>query len=421
MKKLSLILMVACLGFFATSCSSDKDPVPPAEKDYAKEIASTYVGNLSVQLPAEEGGLIEDKSSIEIVAATTPNKVDLVLKDFIINIGGNSLNVGTIKLTDVEVEGKDGVVNVKEKEFKDYALQNLPIEATILVKSGTVKGEELTNLVLHIDEVFKSSIIVKFSGVKGDKYTFFYDMEEWVVEHEVDGELYKEPVYSPYIDWSSSNTGAAFIMLWGDAIPGAHYNVTKTSDAYSGKYAAKIETLDTEGLDLGFVKVPKVTSGTLFTGTFKTDAMNTLNSTKFGIPFSKKPLGFKGYYKYTPGKIFYRSSVATADKGVEEKNTTDKASINAFLYEIKDDKDAPITGVDTYNDPRIVATALFEGTDTDKYTEFNKEFVYKEGKSFDKSKKYRIAIVASSSSQGDTFSGAPGSTLYLDDIEIIAE
>lgn len=497
--------MLACIGFFAASCSDDDNPDPGPATDYAKEIASTYVGDLSVELPAGEGGLIEDKSSINIVAATTPNKVDLVLENFVINIGGTPLNVGTIKLTDVEVEGKNGVVNIKEKEFKDYELENLPIKATIVVKSGTVKGEELTNLVLHINNVFSSSIIVKFAGVKNNKkgealitevkvekhdaiegdatldakanlitvelkegatladlkeviftfktsdkaiaapasgskidltsgaaeikvvaengfnattykvvakvykYTFKYDMEEWVFEVEDAG------LMAPAGGWGTTNSGTTLLTIFG--LVDSPTNVDKTEDAANGTSAVKLATVDSKGL--AALKIPKVTSGSLFLGTFETDMDNTLNSTKFGIPFTKKPLTVSGHYKYTPGKVFYRSSVAAPAEYKEEENTVDKCAFNVFLYEIKDDKDAYITGYKTYEDTRIIAHASFESDGAKEYTAFNLELKYT--KEYDKSKKYRFAIVASTSSQGDTFSGAPGSTLYLDDIEVIAE
>ena len=53
------------------------------------------------------------------------------------------------------------------------------------------------------------------------------------------------------------------------------------------------------------IAIPVITSGSLFTGDFVVDAMNTLNSTQFGIPYFQKPTNVKGYFKYTPGKDYY--------------------------------------------------------------------------------------------------------------------
>lgn len=42
-------------------------------------------------------------------------------------------------------------------------------------------------------------------------------------------------------------------------------------------------------------------------------------------------------------------------------------------------------------------------------------------KNYDSAKKYRFAVMCSSSSDGDNFNGAPGSTLIVDDIEVVVE
>lgn len=44
-----------------------------------------------------------------------------------------------------------------------------------------------------------------------------------------------------------------------------------------------------------------------------------------------------------------------------------------------------------------------------------------EGKVYDSSKKYKMAIVCSSSKAGDSFKGAVNSTLFVDELEIIGE
>lgn len=238
-------------------------------------------------------------------------------------------------------------------------------------------------------------------------------MEDWVVE--VDGGEEYESLMAPAGGWGTTNSGTTLLSAFG--LVDSPTNVDKSEDTASGKFAVKLATVDSKGM--AALKIPKVTSGSLFLGSFLTDMNNTLNSTKFGIPFAKKPLTVSGYYKYAPGKVFYRSSAeAPAEVKVEEK-TVDKCAFNAFLYEIENDKDAYITGYKTYDDPRIIARASFESAGADKYTAFKLEMKYT--KEYDSTKKYRFAIVASTSSQGDTFSGAPGSVMYLDDIEVAAE
>ena len=83
-----------------------------------------------------------------------------------------------------------------------------------------------------------------------------------------------------------------------------------------------------------------------------------------------------------------------------------------------------LTGDNILTSNAIVALARIEdGMETDEYVEFNIPFVYRQ--EYDEEKrenyKYRLAIVFSSSKTGDVFEGAVGSTLLIDDIELICE
>ena len=46
---------------------------------------------------------------------------------------------------------------------------------------------------------------------------------------------------------------------------------------------------------------------------------------------------------------------------------------------------------------------------------------YLEGKAYDKEKTYKLAIICSSSKEGDKFKGAVGSTLIVDELEVLGE
>lgn len=62
-----------------------------------------------------------------------------------------------------------------------------------------------------------------------------------------------------------------------------------------------------------------------------------------------------------------------------------------------------------------------DGSEKAEWTKFNIPFKYLEGKSYDESKEYKLAIVCSSSKDGDKFKGAVNSTLIVDELEIIGE
>lgn len=221
--------------------------------------------------------------------------------------------------------------------------------------------------------------------------------------------------------WTSSNTGAFLLKLFGMT---DRLVISQTEDAHSGTYAAHIETIDTKGADMG-IKVPKVTTGSLFLGKFITDTENTLKSSKFGIQFSKRPQSLKGYYKYTSGSEFYTcESVETCHIATLDPTKTDECSIKAVLYTTnayEPDWSDCLTGEaganNIYTSDRVVAIASLESGSKDNWTEFNIPFEYKQ--SFVSSKKHRMAIVFSSSKEGDKFWGAPGSTLIVDDIELV--
>lgn len=55
------------------------------------------------------------------------------------------------------------------------------------------------------------------------------------------------------------------------------------------------------------------------------------------------------------------------------------------------------------------------------YTYFELPFTFLEGKEYDANKKYKLAIICSSSKDGDKFIGAGGSTLIIDALEVVGE
>lgn len=77
------------------------------------------------------------------------------------------------------------------------------------------------------------------------------------------------------------------------------------------------------------------------------------------------------------------------------------------------------------DNPNIVATAIIPKEMrvlTEEWTEFDIPFTYRDGKEVDLLKLadggYNIAIVFSSSIDGDYFCGAPESTLLVDEVEL---
>lgn len=104
--------------------------------------------------------------------------------------------------------------------------------------------------------------------------------------------------------------------------------------------------------------------------------------------------------------------------------TNVRVGCSFILYEAvgADGKDVILTGVDINDsDYRVAVARLEDGTDKAEWTAFNVPFEYLEGKAYDKEKTYKLAIICSSSKEGDKFKGAVGSTLIVDELEVLGE
>lgn len=169
-------------------------------------------------------------------------------------------------------------------------------------------------------------------------------------------------------------------------------------------------------------------AGNLFIGTFesKTALKKPLESTKFGMPFDRKPIVLSGWMNYVPGEKYQ-----DPDKVIHE-DMADTCAIYAVLYRNADtDGNAVILdGTNIDSSPYIVAKAevstdLTVGT-KGEWVEFTAWFDYeKYGNKLDldllKANGYNLTIVCSSSSQGAYFSGAVGSTLKVDEIKLLCD
>lgn len=259
------------------------------------------------------------------------------------------------------------------------------------------------------------------TAVLQDNFSFVTNFNgEWIVKsYNNQGKILFD---EPGAGWSTSNEGVAYIKGMDFILhcysPDKPNAVTISDESITGK-AARLESLDTTGKFAFITSVPKVTSGSVFTGTFVVDPVNTLKSTKFGYPCLKKPVAFKGSYKFKAGETYYHCP-DPSQAHVFEKDETKKdlPAMNAVLYEVSSYAFDFLDGTNLLTSDKVVAVASVDGKEQATYTDFNVNFTFKEGKSFDPAKKYKLAVVCSSSKDGDKFSGAPGSVLYVDDLAV---
>lgn len=220
------------------------------------------------------------------------------------------------------------------------------------------------------------------------------------------------------ITWASGNGGFKF------AVPSAgpyDYPTTQDSKGKSGK-CVKLSTKNTGSLG-EMVNMP-IAAGNLFLGQFNIgDAITRpLQATQFGVAFYEKPMSMSGYYKYKASDHFYNGNGY-----IQKKDVFD---IYAIFYETDEQTkfmDGKLAAEYNFVHPNMVAMARVDVTpetaETDEWKHFNIQFDYKSyGKQIDPAKlkagKYNLSIVMASSRDGALFKGAPGSTLWVDEVKI---
>lgn len=218
--------------------------------------------------------------------------------------------------------------------------------------------------------------------------------------------------------WSSSNVGVAMYQQF--KTPDL-YPVHSVTNAYGGKNAAEMRTQKGPGKIFDSLVIP-VVAGSLFTGTMNLlNAMkDPLTATQFGLPFSEKPIRFKGYYKYKVGEGKY-----IYPEGKQPHSEKDFCAVYSVFYKV-DEETKVLDGTNILTHKNIVAIAKLNDrnpTPGDDFQSFDIAFDYSKSDhvvDFDKND-YKLAIVFSSSFYGDYYEGVPGSTLVVDDVEIEIE
>ena len=203
--------------------------------------------------------------------------------------------------------------------------------------------------------------------------------------------------------WDSGNEGANSISAENPTQP-------EETDVISGK-AAKLTSKVVAG---------QFAAGSLFTGDFGSASLNPLGAKlDFGRPFTGRPSQLKGYYKYNPSNI---DNIDTDRVTAVQKGDRDLCSIYILLA----DWETPFavsTGDNIFvniNDPSVIAYGELGADKTSPvsmtdYEEFTIDIKYRD---ITRKPTY-ILIVCSSSKYGDYFTGGKGSTLLLDELQLV--
>ena len=130
----------------------------------------------------------------------------------------------------------------------------------------------------------------------------------------------------------------------------------------------KLITRDTG--PFGKMSKKPIAAGNLFLGEFDMSkaTTETLKSTRFGLPFTKRPTKYTGYYKYTGGDT-YKDKDGNVVPGKK-----DIGSIYAVLYRNHDaaGNEVMLFGDDVQTNPNIVAIAKVKDLhETTEWTAFD--------------------------------------------------
>ena len=259
---------------------------------------------------------------------------------------------------------------------------------------------------IHYPETKSIPTVFNFENVK----TVPYNKNEYYV-------LYEAASGYSTLTWSSGNQGFA--------LTGSGYtpNDFPTSISPNGRTGNCLQLITRKTGSLGTLVGMPIAAGNLFIGSFDIGSAmsDALSATKFGTTFYYEPIKLVGYYKYKAGPEFYENGEST--------NRKDVFNIYALFYEKTKDVqmlDGHIAK-NNYEHENMVAAAVITDThETSEWTRFELDFNYEHyGKTIDPQKLanggYNVSIVLSASKDGDVFQGAPGSTLLIDDLELVCK
>ncbi len=238
-----------------------------------------------------------------------------------------------------------------------------------------------------------------------------------------DGDQYPYYTWTEYgIDWWA--TGNAGFRLTGLKVQPMEYPTTpELNTGLGGKHCIKLETRSTGSLG-AMVNMP-IAAGNIFSGSFDTGTAmkEPLSATRFGQPYSHKPIRMTGYYKFKPGDKMQDRA------GKELKGVTDSPDFYCVVYRNTDADGNPIQldGKTVLSSPAIVGIGRIKQSDIDftgtQWVHFDLPIAYNATieRTDIENYLYNTAVVFSSSIRGHEFIGAPGSTLWIDNVKLECE
>ena len=244
----------------------------------------------------------------------------------------------------------------------------------------------------------KVSAEVTFRTYKGNETLYNLNMDDWV---ESSSAWYPSSNLNQYYIWDTANPGTASL--------GGVPTTPESSVVIKGK-AARMESTKVFG---------QFAAGNIYTGKFKEATLSPVGAKlDWGVPFESRPLALRGWYRYEPGTINNGDYVA--------QGQPDFCQIQIFLtnwakaFEISTG-DKRFVDTSTKNKDIIAYGAIVSQDNTtdnqgnvNGYIQFTIPLEYR-----NLNNPTYIVISGAASRYGDYFTGATGSTLYLDEMEFV--
>ena len=253
----------------------------------------------------------------------------------------------------------------------------------------------------NIDERFEYTLTAS-DGTKISYYVVLRDyqlpdsgFEDWYSTTGMNGKSFYEPGKSAETTvWATANQGTSTFGVY-----------CTTPVVIDGNKAVQIVTGETS-------MVP-VTAGTIFTGTFDINGAidhptDPKQATVFGIPFCLRPVSIKFKYKFQPGSRYVRAVLNNPVNIFGGFTIEDIPGNDMFtVYSVLEKRDGT-------NVTEVGRANMVSGDAQGVMTEVSLPYTYSSTE-----KPTHIYVVFASSKDGDHFTGAVGSTLTIDDVELV--
>lgn len=310
---------------------------------------------------------------------------------------------------------------------------------------------------------FKNGDLVDFSDEKKQVFRILSEDKHWdriysvVFEHDrptagdftLDFEDYALDATGKYYEWNITDPSVANVFIdakWKNGNPG--YKLSKSSakpmeypsvpvagGGPDGSACVKLETRDTGSF--GSMVNMRLASGSMFNGIFDVSnaLKDALRATRFGAPYTHKPVKMTAWLKYEPGSKFQNRMGARVDGVIDEPD----AYVVFYRNQDEAGNEVMIDGTDMFTNPYIVGIGRLthnlneDGSDMISNTPIHGvssewklieiPVVYKKEVDQDilVNKGYSLAISFASSWQGGVFQGAIGSKFYIDNVSIYCD